>query len=290
MCPSNVLQECHIGTSGHPSWHRQAVTELNWPSVLIGQYFEVCLGVFCKQVTKMQFVAVSSQEHLNCFYNSLVIVKSDSLSVSGGWLKKKKQDRNLNSFFEYSIAASVSTHLILHVTTEEHTTNYSPKQNVALVVVLSPPGNQFELLLPSLHVQLGLKWNVALMRFLLRVNPDTTHSLFSLYMADYIISFHQTWKHTRVWQRTVGGERIGDWKRSKERLEEALIQETERSWHKDKKQSPQGLGSMCRHNEQSQTYPASLISTIKAIFSAQHAAASSAVCGSPHLSPKIKTS
>lgn len=77
------------------------------------------------------------------------------------------------------------------------------------------------------------------------------------------------------------------------RLEEALIQETGRSRHKDEKQSsegPQGLGSMCRHNEQSQTYPASLISTIKAIFSAQHAAASSAVCESPHLSPKIKTS
>lgn len=85
-------------------------------------------------------------------------------------------------------------------------------------------------------------------------------------------------------QRETGG---------KKRPEEALIQETGRSWQKDEKQSsgsPQGLGSMCRHNERSQTYPASLISTIKAIFSAQHAVASSAVCESPHLSPKIKTS
>lgn len=79
----------------------------------------------------------------------------------------------------------------------------------------------------------------------------------------------------------------------KKRLEEALIQETGRLWHKDEKQSsgsPQGLGSMCTHNEGSQTYPASLISTIKAIFSAQHTATSSAICKSPHLSPKIKTS
>lgn len=53
---------------------------------------------------------------------------------------------------------------------------------------------------------------------------------------------------------------------------------------------PQGLGSMCWHNEWSQTYPASLISTIKANFSAQHASASSPVCKSPNLSPKMKTS
>lgn len=35
---------------------------------------------------------------------------------------------------------------------------------------------------------------------------------------------------------------------------------------------PQGLGSMCRHNERSQTYPASLISTIKATSSVRPAA------------------
>lgn len=61
----------------------------------------------------------------------------------------------------------------------------------------------------------------------------------------------------------------------RERVEEALNQETERSRPADEKQNsggPQGSGSMCRHNEQSQTYPASLISTIKAPFSARHAA------------------
>lgn len=48
-----------------------------------------------------------------------------------------------------------------------------------------------------------------------------------------------------------------------------------RSRHKDETQSSgahRGLGSLCRHNERSQTYPASLISTIKATLSARHAA------------------
>lgn len=122
------------------------------------------------------------------------------------------------------------------------------------------------------------------MRFLLRVNP-IQHTRCSRHTRLIILSLSTK-------QRTVGGGRNGDWKRSKgrrgRRLEEDLIQKTGRSWHKDEKQSsesPQGLGSPCRHNEQSQTYPASLISTIKAIFSAQHAA-SSAVCESPHLSHK----
>lgn len=63
---------------------------------------------------------------------------------------------------------------------------------------------------------------------------------------------------------------------------------------KDEKQSsggPRGSGSMCRHNERSQTYRASLISTIKATFFRSAALlATSPVCKSPHLSPQIKTS
>lgn len=55
---------------------------------------------------------------------------------------------------------------------------------------------------------------------------------------------------------------------------------------------------MCRHNEQSQTYPASLISTIKANFPCNNTPPPlllllqllAPVCKSPHLSPKIKTS
>lgn len=175
----------------------------------------------------------------------------------------------------------------------KNTPQIAVKHNVGLLLVLTPHDNDFELLHP-VRPEVGCSGGFD--EVSASCQPDTTHSLLSPYTTDYIISFHQTWQCTRVWQRTVGGGRNGDWKRSKgregRRLEEDLIQKTGRSWHKDEKQSsesPQGLGSTCRHNEQSQTYPASLISTIKAIFSAQHAA-SSAVCESSHLSPKIKSS
>ena len=72
--------------------------------------------------------------------------------------------------------------------------------------------------------------------------PDTTHLLFSPCTADYIISLFHT-PRTReslgdggeVWVQREK-ERIADEKRGK-RVEEALNQETERSWHKDKKHS-----------------------------------------------------
>lgn len=42
---------------------------------------------------------------------------------------------------------------------------------------------------PSIHMQLGLKWNVkvALMKVSAFRQPDTTHSLFSPHTADYIV-------------------------------------------------------------------------------------------------------
>lgn len=60
-------------------------------------------------------------------------------------------------------------------------------------------------------------------------------------------------------EKSGGGSKSGDREITAQRREAEL-------------RGPQGLGSMCRHNERSQTYPASLISTIKATFSARHAA------------------
>lgn len=125
--------------------------------------------------------------------------------------------------------------------------------------------------------------------------PDTTHLLFSPCTADYVISFLQNTAESEslrdrgeLWverknqrpgkgEKSRGGSKLGDTEITAQRQEAEL-------------QGPLGLGSMCRHNELSQTYPASLISTIKAIFSAQHVGAFSPVCQSHHLSPKIKTS
>lgn len=207
--------------------------------------------------------------------------------------------KELNLTQKYSIAAIVSTHLFMHARIEEHATNCRAKQNAGLLLVLTPPDNCFELLHPSIHMQLGLKWNVkvALMRFLLPVNL-TQRTRCSRRTRLIILSLSTKHGSARESDRELWAERETETEKEakrdgEKRLEEALIQETGRSWHKDEKQSsgsPQGLGSMCRHNERSQTYPASLISTIKAIFSAQHAVASPAICKSPHLSPKIKTS
>lgn len=85
--------------------------------------------------------------------------------------------KELNVTQKYSIAAIVSTHLIMHAKIEKHATNCRAKQNIHLRLALTPPDNRFELLHPSIHMQLGLKWNVkvALMRFLLPVNP-TQHT------------------------------------------------------------------------------------------------------------------
>lgn len=171
----------------------------------------------------------------------------------------------------------------------------------ALVASFDTERKQFELLHPSIRMQLRLKWNVkvALMRCLLRVNP-TQHTYCSHHARLIILSLsskHRRKREFERWGRAVGGERemetakvakregekSGGGSKSGDREITAQRQEAEL-------RGPQGLGSMCRHNERSQTYPASLISTIKANFSAQHAAASSPVCKSPHLSPKIKTS
>lgn len=60
-------------------------------------------------------------------------------------------------------------------------------------------------------------------------------------------------------EKSGGGSKSGDREITAQRREAEL-------------RGPQGLGSACRHNERSQTYPASLISTIKATFSARNTA------------------
>lgn len=195
----------------------------------------------------------------------------------------------------------------MHGETEKHndTINRRTIQNAhlqALVASFDTERKQFEVLHPSIHMQLGLKWNVkvALMRCLLRVNP-TQHTYCSHHARLIILSLsskHRRKREFERWGRAVVGERememgkvaskregekSGGGSKSGDREIMAQRQEAEL-------RGPQGLGSMYRQNERSQTYPASLISTIKANFSAQHAAAFSPVCKSPHLSPKIKTS
>lgn len=137
------------------------------------------------------------------------------------------------------------------------------------------------------------------MRCLLCVDP-TQHTYCSHHARLIILSCSSKYGRTQEfekWVRAVGGERemetgkgakrdgekSGGGSKSGDREIAAQRREAEL-------RGPQGVGCMCRHNEQSQTYPASLISTIKAIFCAQHGVASSPVCKSPHLSPEIKTS
>lgn len=85
--------------------------------------------------------------------------------------KKLSVFKELNLTQKYSMAAIVSTYLIMHAKIGARATMCS------LLLVLTPPDNHVELLHPPIHMQLGLKWNVkvALMRFLPSVNP-TQHT------------------------------------------------------------------------------------------------------------------
>lgn len=118
---------------------------------------------------------------------------------------------------------------------------------------LTERGNTFSCSTPlpsSTRMQLGLKWNVkvALKRCLPHVNP--THHTYCSHRARLIIlSLSSTRRRKREferWGRGVGGETEREkWRRKKQqrekekekRVEEALNQETERSRHKDEKQS-----------------------------------------------------
>lgn len=265
----------------------------------MGQYWEVCWSATPKP-DKNVAVAVSVSLSLsNVSFASVSFIVNLTTCSSLVDSETFSFFKELNVTQTYSIATIVSTHLIMHAKIEEHSTNCRAKQNIRPLLALTPPDNRFELLHPSIHMSQAwsgmlrcLWWGFCF--------PSSRHNtravlavhgwLYYLFPPNMAVRTSLTGNCGRREERRLKKEQRETGKKG---LEEALIQETGRSWHKDERQSsgsPQGLGPMCRHNERSQTYPASLISTIKAIFSAQHAAASSAICKSPHLSPKIKTS
>lgn len=91
----------------------------------------------------------------------------------------------------------------MHAKMEEHATNCRAK-----LLALTPPDNHFELLHPSIHMQLGLKWNakVALMRFLLPVKP-TQHSRCSRHTRLIILSLSAKHGSTRESDRELWAEK-----------------------------------------------------------------------------------
>lgn len=188
----------------------------------MGQYCEVCRSATHKQETKMLKLCVSLSN-----VSAASILFAVNLTTCWSLVERSTFSflKKLNLTQAYSIAAIMSTRLTMHAKIEEHAPNCSAKQNVGLLLALTSPDGRFEPLHPSIHMQLGLRWNVkvALMKFLLPVKP-TQHSRCSRHTRLIILSLstkhgstcesdRELWVEretgTEKWAKKDGGKKTG---------------------------------------------------------------------------------